>query len=233
MRYAVYATPARYSGLADAAAAWLGRDAFSGGALRQPAVPGIDPDRLLAITADARRYGFHATLKPPFALAAGESEGALVAALKAFAATIAPIVVGLRVGRIDGFLAIVPDGRPADLHRLADAAVTALDRFRAPAAPEETARRRAAGLSARQEANLLRWGYPYVLDEFRFHMTLSARLAGEEADRVEAAARAWFAPHLVAPVTLDTLALFVEPSAGAAFSVLKTVTLSPAGSEIR
>jgi putative phosphonate metabolism protein len=233
MRYAVYAIPAEDSAFSAAAADWLGRDAFTGQGRDQPTVPGVTAERFRAITAEARRYGFHATLKPPFALAAGEGETGLVGALATFAASIHPPVVALRAGRIDGFLAIVPDGRPADLHRLADATVTGLDRFRAPAPPDEIARRRAAGLSPRQETNLQRWGYPYVLDEFRFHMTLSARLAGEEADRVEAAARTWFAPHLAEPVTLDTLALFVEPSPGAPFLVLKTFTLSPARPETR
>jgi hypothetical protein len=81
--------------------------------------------------------------------------------------------------------------------------------------------------------HLLRWGYPYVFDDFRFHMTLTARLSGDEADRVEAAARDWFAPYLDRPVAIDTLALFVEPSLGAPFEVLETATLAPAGVEIR
>jgi putative phosphonate metabolism protein len=233
MRYAVYAIPPANSAFSDAAAAWLGRDAFTGEGRDQPSVPGVTAERFGEITAEARRYGFHATLKPPFSLARGESESDLTDALSDFAATIPPPVVALRVGRIDGFLAIMPDGRPAELHRLADRAVTGLDRFRAPAPPDETARRRAVGLSPGQETNLQRWGYPYVLDEYRFHMTLSARLAGTEADCVEDAARAWFAPHLAAPVTLDTLALFVEPAPRAAFRIRETFTLSPAGAETR
>jgi putative phosphonate metabolism protein len=233
MRYAVYATPARYSGLADAGAAWLGRDAFSGEALPQPAVPGVDPDRFVAITADARRYGFHATLKPPFSLAADRDEGDLRAAFADFAKDRAAPRAVLSVGRIGGFLAIVPQGRPPGLHALADAAVEAFDRFRAAAAPADIARRRTADLTGRQDMHLLRWGYPYVFDDFRFHLTLSARLAGAEARFVEAAANAWFAPCLAEPVAVDTLGLFVEPSPGAPFTVLETATLAPAGAETR
>src|SRR5438445_432365 len=38
----------------------------------------------------------------------------------------------------------------------------------------------ATGLSARQAELLARWGYPYVHDEFRFHMTLTGPIADDE-----------------------------------------------------
>ena len=51
--------------------------------------------------------------------------------------------------------------------------------FARPPGAAELERRRKAGLSAAQEKMLLRWGYPYVLDEFRFHLTLTGRLQPE------------------------------------------------------
>src|SRR5262249_54746601 len=51
--------------------------------------------------------------------------------------------------------------------------VTAFDNFRSPVTPEERRRRLGAGLTNRQIENLDRWGYPYVLEDFRFHMTLT------------------------------------------------------------
>ena len=64
----------------------------------------------------------------------------------------------------------------AALQALADACVEQLDRFRAPPSDAELARRRRASLTPRQDAMLVRWGYPYVFDTWFFHMTLTRRL---------------------------------------------------------
>jgi hypothetical protein len=64
------------------------------------------------------------------------------------------------------------------------------------------ARRRAAGLTPAQERNLIEWGYPYVLDEFRFHLTLTGSLADPEAE----AAMAALSP-LTEPLCRDALAV--------------------------
>lgn len=77
---------------------------------------------------------------------------------------------------LGGFLALTPTGDLTGLERVASACVTDLDAFRAPASETELERRRSAGLSARQEALMQHWGYPYVMEEFRFHLTLSGRL---------------------------------------------------------
>ena len=67
-RLGLYWAPELDDPLHALGSAWLGRDAETGATLPQPAVPGLD---LAEITAEARGYGFHATLKPPFALAPG------------------------------------------------------------------------------------------------------------------------------------------------------------------
>src|SRR5690606_41980730 len=64
---------------------------------------------------------------------------------------------------------------------------------------------------SRQEELLGAYGYPYVMDEFRFHMTLTDRLEGEDCAEFRTAAQTWFAPVLGEPVMLDRLVLFVEP----------------------
>lgn len=226
MRYAVYFTPDPRTPLASAGAAWLGRDAFTGAPADQPAVPGVGAARLADLTADPRRYGFHATLKPPFALAPGCSEADLRDLFLSFAAARPSFAARLEVGRIGGFLALVPASGDGDIRELADRAVEAFDRFRARPGEAELARRRRADLTAEEDALLLRWGYPYVFSAFRFHMTLSQRLAAPEIDAVEAAARARFDPILADPVAFDTLALFAEPEPGGPFTVLETASLS-------
>jgi putative phosphonate metabolism protein len=216
MRYAIYFAPMPGTPLHRQGSRWLGRDAHTDEALAQPHVEG-----LARLTADPRRYGFHATLKSPFGLREGIEPDALMRACAALAADTAGFRARLKAGQIDGFLALVPDGDPAPLHDLAARCVRDLDGFRRPPSEQELARRRKAGLTARQEANLQRWGYPYVLDDFRFHMTLTERLEPGDADRLLGAARAHFAAELGDPVPVDGITLFQEPEPGAPFLALR------------
>lgn len=213
MRHAVYWVPAP-GALATWGAGWLGWDALAGRPAQQADLPGL-PRPLREITAEPRRYGLHATLKPPFRLAPGLEEAGLAQSLAALAATLAPARAGaLRLARLGRFLALVPDENEAALGAVADAAVARLDGFRAPAGEAELARRRAAGLSAEQEANLLRWGYPYVMRAFRFHVTLTGPLGAGEAERVEAALVPQLAVLPLEPFVLDALTHVVEGEDG-------------------
>lgn len=217
-RYAIYFTPAPGTALAEFGRRWLGRDPRSGEDVPRADVPGMTAADLAEITADARRYGFHATLKPPFRLSPDEDLPALDAALGAFSAQHAPFDAGpLALRELGGFLALMPAGDTAPLHALAADCVRGFDRFRAPAPPDEIERRRSGGLNARQEDLLAAWGYPYVLDEFRFHMTLTARL--NEAGRavVAEALSGLLAGVLEEELRIDALGLFEEPQPGAPF----------------
>jgi putative phosphonate metabolism protein len=220
MRYAIYFTPPRESPLTRLAASWLGRDAFSGQAVPSPQTAALTPAEILFHAAAARRYGFHATLKAPFHLAAGESEAALAGAVAGFAAKAEPFAIPrLAVGQLDGFFALLPEQPVAALNRLAGDVVEAFDRFRAPLSEAEIERRNPDAMSAEEFGNLHRWGYPYVFDSFRFHMTLTGRVAGGEAGRVRAALGEVFGAALSAPVRVDGIALFVEPEPGAPFAI--------------
>ncbi len=210
-RFAVYYAPAVTDLLWERAAIWLGRDAATGLA-HDGAVAGIDRTRLLNLTQSAARYGFHATLKPPMALAPGYADEDLREALKQTASQLAPVPLGrLVIADIDGFLALVPDR--ADNPQLQDFAasmVETFEPFRAPLSPRDRAARAAHGLTPRQEELLDAYGYPHVFDEFRFHMTLTDRLSDEDRPAMLQAAHTWFGPVLDAEVTLDRLALFHE-----------------------
>jgi putative phosphonate metabolism protein len=220
MRFALYFTPPPESALTRLAASWLGRDPFSGATLAPPTVSTLTPAEIAFHSAAPRRYGFHATLKAPFHLAQGESESALVDAVSRFAAHAEPFLIPhLTIGQIDGFFALVPASPVNALNRFADDVVRYFDRFRAALSEAEIERRNPDALSAEEFQNLHRWGYPYVFDAFRFHMTLSGRVSGAEAIRVRAALEEMFGPTLAAPVPVDGVALFVEPEAGAPFTV--------------
>lgn len=220
MRYAVYFTPPKEDPLTRLAAAWLGRDAFTGATPTPPVVSTLTPAEIAFHSAAARRYGFHATLKAPFLLAERESEASLLEAVARFASTTEPFAISrLAIGQIDGFFALVPASPVAALNRLADDVVRMFDRFRAPLSEADIERRNPDALSAEQFQNLHRWGYPYVFDAFRFHMTLTGRVGGHEAERVGTALAEVFETTLAAPVPVDGIALFVEPEPGAPFAV--------------
>lgn len=221
-RYAIYYAPEPGSPLAELGAGWLGRDCATGAERPLPSVPGIAPDRLAAITESARGYGFHATLKAPFHLKAGRSLADLEAAAEVFAARRAPIPVTLGLRSLGGFLALMmtpPDHRVA---ALAADVVQELDGFRALPSEAELSRRREARLSAQQEALLQRWGYPYVMGEFHFHMTLTSRLPdGPERAAVVAALEPRVAPVVAEPVVIDAIALFVQERKGGPFLMVR------------
>jgi putative phosphonate metabolism protein len=210
-RFAIYWAPPEGSPLAKLGAAWL--HGAPGAVL-----PEIDPHRRDALTAAPRHYGLHATLKPPFFLDEGRTEAELCRALESFVAGLTCFVVPpLRVAVLDGFIALVPSAPCPALDGLAAQCVTEFDAFRRPAPPEELARRRAAGLTERQEQHLLRWGYPYVLDDFRFHVTLTGRIERGEANALLAGLGHAFQPAIGTAFEVSEVALFAQDSADAPF----------------
>jgi putative phosphonate metabolism protein len=219
MRYAIYYTPPADAPLTRAASSWLGRDAFTG-ALTPPSGGSLSSTEIATHTAPPRHYGFHATLKAPFRLADNETEASLVKAVDAFAAGAAPVVLPrIRIGQLDGFFALLPERRSAELDRFAGDAVTAFDRFRAPANEADILRRNPEALDHAQLKNLQRWGYPYVFESFRFHMTLTGRVQPQESPRVRQALEDHFASAVPEPFEIASLALFVESEPGAPFKV--------------
>lgn len=195
--------------MADFGASWLGWDVVRGCETRQPSLSGLRD-----ITMTPRKYGFHATLKPPFRLAEGQDVRALEAAVSDLAVNLAPAICnGLELTTLGGFLALTPQDDMQAVRRVAGACVRELDRFRAPASEAERARRRKVGLNPRQEALLAQWGYPYVMEEFRFHMTLTARLPQADISVWLAAVRRYL-PDLSGLFVLDQIALCGEREDG-------------------
>ncbi len=183
-RYAIYFAPDPESELWRFGTRWLGRDPVRDCELAQPRLPGIDQSRIRQVTESPRHYGFHGTLKAPFALAEGRERADLDAALQTFAGQYAAFEMApLRLSNISGFMALVPGREEPALHDLADRCVRAFDTLRAPLTESELERRRPESLSSRQRGHLEQWGYPYIFDEFRFHMTLSCRLDTPERDQ--------------------------------------------------
>jgi putative phosphonate metabolism protein len=217
-RYAVYYAAEPGSALTHFGASLLGYDAYSGEEFPFPA--GVPPD-WREQTEDPRKYGFHATLKAPMALAAGRTEAQLLAACELFADAARPVpLIRPVVDSISGFIAVIPSESSPELERLAADCTRAFDFFRAPLTPEDRARRNPAKLTARQCEYLDRWGYPYVMEEFRFHMTLTGRLPAERRDGVVAMLRDRFAAIDLATLEIDRIALFRQDDTASRFRII-------------
>lgn len=226
-RYAIYFAPAHSTPWWAFGAHWLGRDERDDTALVQPPLAQIATGELRELTAQPRRYGFHATLKAPFALSREHTVDDLATRLHGLAATLKPVRLGpLQVTTLGDFVALVPALATDELMTLATACVTGLDDLRAPLSEADLARRRVEYLSEREQALLQLYGYPYVLDRFRFHFSLSGPLAPLVAQQVQLAVAAPVAQlNAAAPLVLDRLCLFVEPAPGQPFKRITDAVL--------
>lgn len=226
-RCAVYFVPEVHSAWWQAGSQWLGRCAASGASYAQPEIPGLDPAQLQALTADPRRYGWHATLKAPFTLASGQSLATLCSAMQALASQWPAFdLPSLQVSDQGGFLALRPHGDVTQLNATAAACVQQLHPLAQPLSDSELARRRQAHLTPEQDRLLLAWGYPWVLDHFQFHLSLTGPL-GTFPPEVKAAlfqaAQARF--ETLPECRFAQIALFIEPERGADFVLIEAMDL--------
>ena len=228
-RYAVYWLPEDGSHLAAFGAGWLGHDPAVTGLPGQARIRLGLPDGFVdRVTTEPRRYGLHATLKAPFRLKAGATIGQLTERLRDLAiSTPRHTAAPLRLTDLQGFLALCPsDPIPDDLVRLARLIVMLLDTFRAPLTEAERARRKPSALSTKQRQNLDNWGYPYVFDDFRFHITLTGRLSEDERRRVEPPLAAAVAQFCREPLAIASIALLGDPGDGRPFKLVQRFALS-------
>lgn len=228
-RYAIYFAPRLGEALQLIGNAWLGRDAESGSLLPQPTIPDFSADLVHDLTAAPRRYGLHATLKPPFRLAPRLQEADLRDALAAFAAKRAAIQMDrMSLSTISKFLALIPASAATEAQDLAAQCVRHFDRFRASPLTEETTQRLATCLTPRQQVLVAEWGYPYVLDEYRFHITLTEGIADNALRRKLGDALAeLFAPVLAGPVRVADLCLFAQTDRSEPFRIIDRYPLRP------
>ncbi|MDH6260307.1 DUF1045 domain-containing protein [Bradyrhizobium sp. BR13661] len=228
-RYAIYFAAGADDALSRFGAGLLGYDAYTGDELPFPG----DALHVAAdwrdITTDPRKYGFHGTLKAPMALALGRTEAELTAACATFAGKARPIpVIRPIVDSISGFIAVIPAEPVEVLQQLAADCVRDFDCFRPPLTAEDRARRKPEKLTERQRDYLDRWGYPYVMEEFRFHMTLTGRLDAERRGPILEMLRARFAGLKLETLAIDRITLFKQHDAKARFRITGEWMLAPA-----
>jgi putative phosphonate metabolism protein len=226
-RYALYFSPSEATPLACLGNEWLGRDAATD--VRSiPELPfEISQSEWSQSTDAPARYGFHATLKPPFRLAEGATLQDLQQAVRSFAARKEAFTVPhLVVGTLGHFLALILSENSETFSGFAADCVRDFDHFRAPASESETNRRMHGSLTQRECENLLRWGYPYVLDTWKFHMTLTCSLAEAPLKLFRRHLDRRFAEVCVEPIRIDSVGLYEEPQAGMPFRLLERFGLS-------
>ena len=222
MRYALYFLPGP-GHLRELATSWLGYDIVTGrAAKRSQTMMDLVPD-LDELTAVPRRYGLHATLKAPFRLAVGSTEAELRKALADFARTLRPVILpGLALTEMDSFLCLVPRGDTDEPARLAGFLVRKFDRFRAPLEEKDRQRRMAKGLTAQEKVHLEQWGYPYVMENFRFHISLTGPVADTGSlQELRRLLEVYLTPALRQPLLIDSLALVREPAPKAPFELIE------------
>jgi putative phosphonate metabolism protein len=222
-RYALYYAPHEASALWRAGSAWIGRCAISGDAIKPPEVPGICAQQFAALTAAPRHYGFHATLKAPFRLAEGATQEILVAEVRAWGAGQSPFQMPrLEVRIVDDFLALAPCSPHQRLDSIAAECVKQFDHLRAPLTDAEVERRNPPRLSEHAVELMGLWGYPFVMDLFRFHLSLTGALPedGSLRESLQSAASTEIGPPASAPAQFDSICLFEESAPGAEFRLV-------------
>lgn len=211
-RYAVYYAPKKGSRLDQFGCAWLGRDAASNRWFEPAGIPGLSKQQVADMIKTPAHYGFHGTLKPPFSLESPDQESGLICDIKELASQHVPFLLPpLQLFHMGAYIALMPHHGSLRLERLADQCVRFLDAYRKPETESRMNMRRKAGLNSRQEDYLVNWGYPYVLKEFRFHLTLVGPIENEETrQHVYKALENRLKPAFLNDVMVDSICLFVQ-----------------------
>lgn len=204
-RYALYFLPPDGSELQKFGDSWLGWSVSQGQSIRQPK---IDDPSLSIITKRPSKYGFHGTLKAPFHLVDGHDIDDLKQAVEDFAKTRRAFELGkLRISNLGNFITLTQTEPSDQLVTLASECVMELDRFRAPLSKADIQRRLRANLSSRHEHLMRTWGYPYTIDQFRFHLTLTGQLSEANASILQLALSEQLAPILEKPIKMSDICL--------------------------
>jgi 2'-5' RNA ligase len=226
-RYAIYFVPAAQSRLYRYGSSILGYDCYTGNGPDFPEASKNGGINWSELAREPRRYGFHATLKAPFHLLPSHDERQLVNALQNFARlgyAVHSFAPAVRI--LGGFFAVVPSRAEPGLDALAASCTTIFDAYRAPITPRERARRIALKLNEEQIRNLDRWGYPYVLSEFKFHLTLTGKVPASRQEAIHAALQTEFQRMDVeSAIAVDRLALVKQEKPDAAFRVVSEAAL--------
>ncbi|MEL7043133.1 MAG: DUF1045 domain-containing protein [Pseudomonadota bacterium] len=220
-RYAIYFAPSAETLLWKSGSEWLGRDAYSGSPVERREFPGTRDEDIDRLTSSASHYGFHATMKAPFVLKEGFTEDQLLKYLESFSLEQSSFEAKLSVRPLGQFLALRLLSGMEQMRKLHEDCVRKFDKFRAPLTMEDIERRRKANLSPDQDARMLEWGYPYIFDDFRWHMTLSNRILSDSTrDKMLEHVQAFFKDVIAKPILIDGVAVYRQVDLNAPFNII-------------
>jgi len=221
-RYAIYYVPSNNL-FYKLGSSWLGWDTISGQPASQPEAGSAV--NIQEITDAPRKYGLHATIKAPFRLANNVTVLELEQQFKILCGSIKPIVFNLKLSELSGFFALTPTVKNTELRKLHSKVVRELDYFRAQPTKEEIIKRRENQLTSEQDQNLIKWGYPYIFEDFYFHITLTGKIPEDFRNKVKDEIENFFQPVLQQKINLSELALVGEAKDGN-FYVIRQMPLA-------
>ncbi|MCC6914499.1 MAG: DUF1045 domain-containing protein [Rhodospirillaceae bacterium] len=224
-RYAIYYAPDPDSALDTFGQTWLGHRGPEALAAAIGKDGKVSIARIGQLTESPRRYGFHGTLKPPFELNVANRAEGLLAAARVFARSRSPIELPpLELAVIGKFIALTPVAESAALERLAAACVRAFEGFRTPLSTQQEEDYKLNKLTVHQEQMLEHWGYPYVMEEFRFHISLTDRIDDDgERDAVMGLLTKLAQPILGQPLRIRDIVVFAQDALGQPMKPLERI----------
>lgn len=210
----------------------FGRDGLTGEVVPLCVPEGFTEEEWREVVKTPAHYGLHATLKAPFVLARAGVRPSLMRAVASIASSFTPFAlpkmqlawiadhsVEQKVAVQDGaesqdehemergFFALVPEHAGSLLPFLERACVIDLDSFRAPLSSEDMVRRHVN--SERERNYLVMWGYHRVLEDFRFHITLTGSIADMALrERVREVLEKALVHVIDRPLCVDSIVLF-------------------------
>ena len=225
-RFAIYFAPEISSNLHTIGSQWLGRDSSSGKSIKQPNIKGVSSSYFYKVTKNPRLYGFHATLKAPFRLNTEFTLTDLCSQIQRLSTLSKPFSINLKVRELGNFITLMMDPNEQKMQNLASKLVENLDQFRAPLHQKEIDKRRMSDLTTSQDKNLLKWGYPYVFNDFRFHMTLTEKIpCKSDQELMVNLASLYFSENLDHTTKVSSISLFFQESSEANFLQIQQFAL--------
>ena len=184
-RYAIYYAPIENCGLDVFGKCLLGWDPYKGEEITNsypPKLPNLQKFSRFVLT--PKQYGFHGTIKAPFRLKDGYTYNDLENKVCEISKQIHSFYIDkLIIKKLGNFIALIPTNN-LKVNDVSNKFVEGLDYLRDELSENEIKKRNPIKLTSRQKKMLFKWGYPYVFNEFKFHLTLTSKLNIEEIDDV-------------------------------------------------
>ncbi len=184
-RYAIYYAPSENSELDLFGKCLLGWDPYKGVETTKSdlsKLPSFKKFSSLVLT--PKQYGFHGTIKAPFKLKNEYTYNDLENKVREISKQIHSFYFDqLIIKKLGNFIGLIPTNN-LKVNAVSNKFVEELDYLRDELSESEIKKRKPHKLTSNQKQMLFKWGYPYVFDEFKFHLTLTSKLNVVEIDDV-------------------------------------------------